>query len=163
MPCPWLTVMSQSTVIANDASSAWPTQRRRTLDTSSTPRIDLASASSSSTELGIYRIHEAAEHLGGRLAEHEEDRDRDQQAHDWVGERVAERDAHRAGDDGERREAIGPRVVAVGHEAADPDSRPTRIWYRATASLPANSTSPAAITAGMLPITIGLTSRLIDS
>ena len=48
------------------------------LDTADRPRLRLQLVD----ELGIGRIHEAAEHLGGRLAEHEEDRDRDQQAHD---------------------------------------------------------------------------------
>ncbi len=47
--------------------------------------------------------------------------------------------------------------------AAEPISRPTRIRYSATSSLPAKPTSPAAMTIGMFVMTTGLMRRVIDS
>ena len=58
-------------------------------------------------------VEHAAEHHPRGGHEREADRDRDEQAHDRVGSREAGQHADRAGHDPERRQAVGPRVVAV--------------------------------------------------
>ena len=79
-------------------------------------------------ELGLHGVHEAPEHLAGRLLEDDQDDRGDEQADERVGERVAGSHAERTGHDGQRRQAVGPGVVAIGDERRRADRRvPTRM------------------------------------
>ena len=65
-------------------------------------------------ELRLYGVHEAAEDLAGRVAEDEEDRDRDKQADDRIRLGEAEPYAAGGGEEAERGQTVGAGVVAVG-------------------------------------------------
>ena len=119
--------MSQSTVIAIDASSAWPSQRTRSRSTAWTSGTDAGDRLDLLDELGLDRVHQPPEHLRGRLLEDDEDDRGDEEPDERVRERVAGGDAERPSDDRERGQPVGPGVVPVGDErgradrAADPD------------------------------------------
>src|SRR5215203_4938160 len=64
----------------------------------------------------VYPVEQAGEDHLPRPPDDHEDRGRDQESHDRVGEWVAEPHPYGTGQHGEARPAVGPRVVAVCDE-----------------------------------------------
>ena len=64
-------------------------------------------------EVGVDGVHEPAVDLARSVAQHDEDRDRDEQPHDRIRPVPAERDATGADEHRQRREPVGPGVQAV--------------------------------------------------
>ena len=113
-------------VVASTSSSAsawisWPIQRIRTLRTAVTPGTRERVRSADSTSEGSIAVHEPTEDVAGRGAQHQDDRDGDDEADDGVGPVPADGDAACTHEHREGGEAIGPRVVAVGDEGRRAD------------------------------------------
>ena len=76
--------------------------------------------SAASTRRGR-RLHEAAVAVGLGAAQHEQDRDGDEDPDDRVGEREPQQHPDGAGHDGQGGEAVGAGVQAVGDQGRGAD------------------------------------------
>src|SRR5215203_6363440 len=65
-------------------------------------------------ERRVDRVHQASVDVTSSTAQHDQDGDGDQQTYDRVGQREAEQDAGGPQDHGERGEAVGTCVEAIG-------------------------------------------------
>ena len=68
-------------------------------------------------QFGLDPVHESAANASNRSPQQHNDRGRDDEADDGVGQWEAEHDADGTHDDGEGCEAVGARVHPVGNES----------------------------------------------
>ena len=104
------------------ACSRCPIQRILTLRTAAHAGFGGQRCFGGVDECGVDAVHQPAEHIAHRGAQHGEDRDGDEQSDDGVGEREAERDAAGAEKHGQRGESVGAGVQAVGDEGGRADA-----------------------------------------
>ena len=67
-------------------------------------------------QLGVHTVHQPTQDVPCGGAEHTEEGQRDEQAHDGVGPGEPDRHSYGAGDHGKRSQAIGAGVPPVGHQ-----------------------------------------------
>lgn len=72
-------------------------------------------------DLRIDTVKHPRQHTLSRLPDDPEDHDSDDQADDWVGERVSHPRSDRPGDDSQAGETVRPGMVAVGNQRSAVD------------------------------------------
>ena len=108
----------------SSSASAWsrcPIHRILTLRTAADTGFGGQRGFGGVDELGVDAVHEAAEHVADGGAQHGQDGDRDEQPDDGVGEREAKRDTASTEQHGQRGEAVGAGVQAVGDQGGRAD------------------------------------------
>ena len=94
----------------------WPIQRMRSRRSSLHLRLLATTVSASSQILRLDGVHQPVPHGDRGIFGDKEDGDADQQADDRIHERVTEPGASGGQQHGQRRQPIGARVHAIGHQ-----------------------------------------------